>query len=260
MFRRRSGRPTDREAAGRLLILRQVALVGVALPTPDQVKEDTEGMSPAEIGEYRAMIEGNWADTWRELDRLDLTNAMSRRERVLAATSPWDLTLQQRIDASWRVEAVSTLLWSFGALESLSAYDETTPHDVLDAVPIDRGSAFLAQARLRPQAEIAAAREAAELWHWRSRTRTLMSEKDDPGLAGHTWDSLISSAADAAVGLGMFNAPLASDFPAFGQAYRDLSDEEWATITSVTAERHLTLNWLSGFAQGNDWDATPTDS
>jgi hypothetical protein len=260
MFGRRQHRPTDREAAARLLILRQVALVGVAMPTPEQQREDTEGLGATEIAEYRKEIEGNWADTWRELEQLGLTKSMSGRERALAATSPWELTTRQRIDASWRVESVQALLWAFGAMDHLPPYDSMSTHDVLDMVPVESGSAILATARLRPEAEIDQARDAAELWHWRSRTRDLMESGASPGAGDLGWDDIVSGAADAAVRLGMFEAPVGGDFPAFGKPYRELEEQERDTIRSITTERHTTLKWLCGFAPGNDWDKTPTDT
>lgn len=50
------------------------------------------------------------------------------------------------------------------------------------------------------------------------------------------------------------------DFPAFGRAYSSISPEEWSIATSIAMERHKALNWLCGFAPGNRWDETPTDT
>ena len=41
---------------------------------------------------------------------------------------------------------------------------------------------------------------------------------------------------------------------------RDLTEEEWREVTSIAAERHFALNWLCGYAPGNRWDATPTET
>jgi hypothetical protein len=48
------------------------------------------------------------------------------------------------------------------------------------------------------------------------------------------------------------------DFAVGGKAYRDLSAEEFANVTSITVERHFALNWLCGRAPENRWDETPT--
>ena len=48
------------------------------------------------------------------------------------------------------------------------------------------------------------------------------------------------------------------DFPAFGKAYRNLSEDEYEQATSIAMERHLALNWLCGY--DSDWDETPTDT
>jgi hypothetical protein len=31
-------------------------------------------------------------------------------------------------------------------------------------------------------------------------------------------------------------------------------------VSSATIERHFALNWLRGYAPGNEWDETPTDT
>ena len=50
------------------------------------------------------------------------------------------------------------------------------------------------------------------------------------------------------------------DFPAKGKAYRSLTPEEWQEVNSIAVERHLAFNWLCGYAPGNRWDETPTDT
>jgi hypothetical protein len=50
------------------------------------------------------------------------------------------------------------------------------------------------------------------------------------------------------------------DFPAKGKASRELSDDEWSEVRSITMERHIALNWLCGYAPNNEWDETPTDT
>src|SRR5579871_4960160 len=49
------------------------------------------------------------------------------------------------------------------------------------------------------------------------------------------------------------------DFPAFGNPYWDISEEEYSIATSIAVERHQALNWICGRAPNNRWDETPTD-
>jgi hypothetical protein len=59
---------------------------------------------------------------------------------------------------------------------------------------------------------------------------------------------------------GAFPAVIGDDFPAFGKPYRDLTREEFLGVTSIALERHRAFNWLCGFAPGNKWSQTPTDT
>lgn len=50
------------------------------------------------------------------------------------------------------------------------------------------------------------------------------------------------------------------DFAAQGKAYRDLTDDEWSEVQSISIERHLALNWVCGYAPNNRWEETRTDT
>lgn len=75
-----------------------------------------------------------------------------------------------------------------------------------------------------------------------------------------TYDDIVRVAAKRARQDGILSATVDDDFPAFGKAYRSLSADEWSCIRSITMERHFALNWLCGYAPGNNWDETPTDT
>jgi hypothetical protein len=70
--------------------------------------------------------------------------------------------------------------------------------------------------------------------------------------------TVIELAAAKAATDGAFAAPIGSDFPAFGKAFRDLSEIEFAIVASIAQERHRAFNWMCGYAPGNRWDETPT--
>ncbi len=46
--------------------------------------------------------------------------------------------------------------------------------------------------------------------------------------------------------------------PAFGKPYREITDQEWGQVRSISLERHRGLNWLCGYAPENRWEKTPT--
>ena len=143
-------------------------------------------------------------------------------------------------------------------IEAMPAWDAQVDPELLLSVP--RGlREVMATARPRPFAAVEEMRDRAELWHWRSRTRRLQEEATPlpPGTPG--LDQVVRTAAVLAGADGMFQ-PIDEDFPAFGRAYRDASEQEWSILTSIAMERHRALNWLCGKAARNAWDRTRTDT
>ena len=176
------------------------------------------------------------------------------------------LSAGEQINASWRTEAVHVLAWALRAQPRLLPYDRQAS---LKKHTIGNGdlAAFVRNARLRPRKEIEAARELAEFWHWRSRTRQLHEGKSpltpsaSMRAAGiETYDDIARAAVRAARKRGELKTTSGGDFKALGKAYRDLTDGEWSDVRSITVERHFALNWLCGMAPRNRWDDTPTDT
>ena len=123
------------------------------------------------------------------------------------------------------------------------------------------------EARLLPAEAIDALRSTAELWHWRSRTRQLIEEgpplQPPPEMLSigmRTYDDIVRMAAESAAKDGTIAETKDGDFVALGKPYRSLTADEWSTVRSITIERHFALNWLCGYAPGNRWDETPTDT
>ena len=187
---------------------------------------------------------GLWADT-------------TPLERAFFEARLPDRTMQQVLNAAWSMEALVCCLWALGILPEVPPYD--TPTSVLDRVPKGDASGL---GELRPAAEIERARTIAELWHWRGRTRQLLEQgvQLPPLPDGLTFDDIVRIAAEQAANEGHTPAFCGADFPAFGKPYRELSQEEFGVITSITYERHKALNWLCGLAPDNQWDQTPTDT
>lgn len=116
---------------------------------------------------------------------------------------------------------------------------------------------FIAAAILRPQPEIDRARSIAETWHWRTRTAQLVRAGRTPP-QGFSAEKIVEVTAGAAHDRGFIPSPVDGDFPAFGKAYRLLSNEELGLKSSIAQERHYALNWVCGYAP--DWDHTRTDT
>jgi hypothetical protein len=156
---------------------------------------------------------------------------------------------------SWRAEAVHVLAWALRERPGLPPYDRQVDLRRLREFATGDLDEFVAGARLRPRREIEHARDLAELWHWRSRTRELEESGDD----SENWQDIVRMTVELSKQRGDFR-PIRQDFPAFRRAYRELNSEQWAQVSSITRERHFALNWLCGYAPRNRWEDTPTDT
>jgi hypothetical protein len=196
-------------------------------------------------------------ESHRWLRRETLADALSTRERALIAKPLADWDEQESRDAGWRSESAGVLLWA------LSLSDDMPPYDVrFERLPaivplLGPTAGFRRTANLRSPEAIGRARDLAELWHWRARTRQLQDD-GEPQSTGGDLDTIARQAAALSHAEGGIPEPIDGDFPAYGKAYRALGADEYAAVTSSSVERHHALNWLCGYAA--DWDSVPTDT
>ncbi len=187
---------------------------------------------------------------------------MTEEERTFLRSTPLKVDEQSHLNAMWCSESAAILLWAIGLLKELPPFDSQSPGDALAVVPLENVREFTANTSMIDFELIEKQRNLAELWHWRSRTRELREKGSeayrDAGYA--SFDEIIGLAVEAAFENGDIGAPIDRDFPAKGKAYRDLTDTEWSEVQSISIERHRALNWLCGYAPGNRWDETPTDT
>ena len=71
---------------------------------------------------------------------------------------------------------------------------------------------------------------------------------------------IIRMTTEKAAEEGVFVQPIGGDFPVFGKAFCEVSENELSQLTSIAMERHKAFNWLCGYAPGNSWSETPTDT
>ncbi|MEP0845715.1 MAG: DUF4272 domain-containing protein [Phycisphaerae bacterium] len=264
---RRHSRPTLPEVANRLLVLTYVIGRSVKSPPPDVLESMLKKWGPAEVEKLRRNEDNRRDALVERLRNIGLWRHASPKEKAILRSTWLTMTNQQRIDASWRLESAQVLMWALGMLPNLPAYDAAAEPDILKQVPFDDLPALVQSAAMRSAAEIDAARDVAELWHWRSRTRELIERGErfraTPELIAAgigSFDDIIRVTAKTAAAEGLFPACIEDDFPICGKAYRDLAEAEWSNVRSITAERHFALNWLCGYAPGNQWDKTPTNT
>src|SRR5574341_1352691 len=194
----------------------------------------TEMQSPQQVA-YRALA----------LGALVMRGVLEQHERV-------SRTDQARLANE---AGVGGLLWAIQKFEALPPYDTLFDlREALDPIPFyEPTDTFADGAVLRPESDIRRARNAAQLWHWRSRLRYA---DPAPG-AGMTVPEIIAEAAARAHHQGEIDAPIAGDFPAFDKAFAALDEDEYGRVAATAVERHLALNWVCGYAE--DWDRTPVE-
>lgn len=194
------------------------------------------------------------------LKKEGLWKELSTNERKLMGKPLGSWTERDKIDASWRQEALCVVAWAIGVVDKIPAYDQQTDQQSVISTlqllgPVKE---FIAKAKLRPEAEIAEARDIAELWLWRARTTRIQKEPDKyPPPEDMTYEQIIAMTAQFAEEEGLFKA-IKKDFPAMGKPYSKLTEEEFSIMNSIAKERLYGLNWLCGYS--DDWDEVPTDT
>lgn len=188
-------------------------------------------------------------------------SAMSSGERTFILASPDQIDPQALRDVSWSMESAECLLWALGHVDRLPPYDTQSDVEHLKRLPSDGVVALIRNATLRDADLISKARDVAELWHWRSRTRQLQESGRPVQLPDDlTLPDVVRMAAEKAAADGVFETAIEGDFPAFGRLYAQLTADEWSEVNSIAMERHKAFNWLCGYAPGNKWEETPTDT
>jgi hypothetical protein len=259
--------PTPEDAAQRLIILKHIVASAFAMPPPHMLREMTAAWSEGERERLRQRAVADRDQLCQRLRQAGLWRHLTPTEQAFARCTMLTVPAQQLLDTTWRLEAVQTLMWALRMIDEMPPYDTSAEPALLKRVPSADVAAFVRSARLRDPADLERARATAEFWHWRSRTRELI-ERGDPfpadekmkAMGFHSFDDVVRFSAREAAKEGTIPPCVDDDFPVSGKAYRDLSEEEWTQTRSITLERHFALNWLCGYAPGNRWDETPTDT
>ena len=254
-----SGPPAADASLRRVVILSRQVVHGLASPPPDFLAQAAEKWASDERARFAEDLKSLSVPDVRFLKETGFWKEMTGAERAFIQTPAPQM--QQIIDATWLMESAVCLLWALEYVADLPPYDTQADPELLKLLAAEPLNDQLAKACLRDFSVIQQAREVAELWHWRSRTRQLQESGQAVQLPAElTFDEIIRMTAEGAAQDGVFGRAIGDDFPAFGKAYRDLSPDEWSLATSIAMERHRAFNWLCGYAPGNRWDKTPTDT
>lgn len=253
--------PDAVDVARRAAILKYQFVYVAATPPRHVIAPVMEQWSSAEQEQFAARLEAERLRFIDELRANGLWEDTSPSERAGFEQPASAISDRQMINTSWRAEAVHCLAWALRLVDHLPDYDtQSDPEIVMPLIPTGDLASYCRSASLRDRAAIDRAREIAELWHWRRRTRQLQRDGNQPRAGEPTLDEIVREVAPRMVADGMLPNVIDEDFPVLGRAYRDLSEDEWTMAGSIAMERHFALNWLCGYAPGNDWDETPTDT
>jgi hypothetical protein len=235
-----------------------------ALATPPEVvlaRFDSPSME-GEKAKLASGCEEMFSKQREKLRSAGLWEEMDESEQGFVNAGIFETTMRQRINASWMAESIMCLLWALGHKKQIPDYDQQ-----YDLQSDKRSGADLLRdatqrAVLRPQSEIEKQRDWAELWHWRCRTHSLLATGEIPEALpdGTPMAKIIGMTAEKAAEDGIFAQPIGGDFPVFGKAFHEVSEDELGQLTSIAMERHKALNWLCGYAPRNRWSETPTDT
>ncbi len=261
-------RPSAEQAARRLLILRQVVIYAQMTPPRDFLQECLQNWSQDEQTKFARDAEVLRDQVWGRICASSLGNDMSPWEREYANATSLTMTYQQGADGLWRIEAAQVIMWALRLIEELPPYDTQADEDLLKQIHPESVSSFIKSAVLRPSHEIDKARDMAEHWHWRSRTQQLIESgfEFDPDIEEFkafgfkSLDDIVRHSVNHLEQDRLEHPTVDEDFAVNGKPYRDLQPEEWEVVRSITVERHFALNWLCGYAPGNRWDETPTET
>ena len=169
---------------------------------------------------------------------------------------PSDLTEDEIAAVAWQAEGLATLGWALrltGLLPPGNLGDITAVVRVVPA-PWDDTAEWTRGAHLRPESEIATARDRAEVLEWRiaiEGPRRLAS-----GDERAQYEAAIADVVQEARASSLLESDSA-DFVIGDRPLAALDDHDLERVSSLAEERLRALNWLCGF--GTSWDEVPLD-
>jgi hypothetical protein len=157
---------------------------------------------------------------------------------------------------AWQAEGLASLGWSLGLAELQPLGELRQVQAVLELVPSpwDAAAAWIGNAGLRPEPDIARERDRAELFEWRASIEAPRRVATGPERT--EYDEAIADVASEVEGTGL--AVVANgDLLITDSPLASLQDDTLDRLTALAEERLRALNWLCGF--GDAWDRVPLD-
>jgi hypothetical protein len=200
-------------------------------------------------------------DRWISQEGLKVD--LSPQEQLWMSLPVGKWSEQRILNASWRRECLTVLLWGLRIVEPMPSADVQL--DIVDLLQaawlLKETSALRNIAKLRFDEEISTARDDAEFWLWRVRATQMQNSAEgstDPRISKEKLDEIVTHAAETGERKGLFKR-MGRDFPALGKPFRELCEDEWSLMRSICDERLYGLNWLCDI-DGLEWDDVETST
>lgn len=177
------------------------------------------------------------------LESLDIGDELEPQEWKVLQRPVGTLEQQDFINAMWRVEGLAVLAWALGLCEMPPDDELVVPMELygsLGFLDTEAARAILASPELRPAAELEEMRIHLLMLHWRIRDYSIKPEAMDfVAFSQNCW-------------IGSFDISrfriIDRDLAVGDTALHDADDERKSIVASLAMERHLAINWLSGYS------------
>ena len=207
----------------------------------------------AEAGDWRAE-----AFDLREWLRTEgLWNSLTTLETEFLQRAVGDATEDQIAVVAWQAAGLTALGWALGQVDLLPPGDLGDVTVVVRAVPApwDSISDWTRAAFLRPETEIAAERDRAEILEWRFGIEG--PRRLSGGLERADYDAAIREVVREARAARLLDPDSETDFAIGDKLVTSVTDHDLERLSAIAEERLRALNWLCGY--GTTWDAVPLD-
>src|SRR5688572_18803169 len=135
-FGKKKARPDATDVAIRAIVLRHVVSYALITPTRDTLEQASLWWTDEEKRDFARDAKLTRDEYWSNLG--SHRKFLSPSELSFSRTTRDTMTSAQLIDASWRIEALATVLWSLGVVEALPPYDtQCTPELFGDFPKVD---------------------------------------------------------------------------------------------------------------------------
>ena len=186
-----------------------------------------------------------------------LWNSLTTAEKDFLQQNVGDLTEDQTAIVAWQVEGLATLGWALGLAALSPPGDLGDVTAVVQAVPApwDTIGHWTRAARIRPETEITAERDRAEILEWRlgiEGPRRRSGGQEHAAYVAAIGEVVREARASALLGSDSDTDLAIGDTPVTSFTNHDLE-----RLSANAEERLRALNWICG--HGASWDAVPLD-